>query len=1008
MAPPFPNDPEELLAHDPFVRGVARRLLADEHRVDDVVQETWLAALRRGPGPGGSLRAWLATVARHFAIDARRRDAAREARERAAARPETAPSMDEIYAREAIRRRLIDAVAALPEATRAVFLLRFFDGLPPRKIAGRLGLPVETVKTRLKRGLEAVRARLEHQESIGGKHWAAWLAPVAAAPAPLLPAHLGRAAARTAEILTMSTKTKIGIAAVLIAGISVFLWQMAPGEGARGGETAGGAARSEPPMATAAKAPEAAIATAAAAGPPPTSRESAASAPVAAKPKLAFPTGGLRVKAVWKDGKAPAPGVGLRIRTLAVSRGYESQQKITGADGIATFPELPVGKALVEVDRTIVSVLVEIPADTTKETVAEIEPGADVDVTVVDGLGSPIEGAGVWISETHLSATSRLELGKTPADGRFTVRSLGKEVFLGAELESRTPSTPALVSPKGGDRLAVRLVLDLPGCAVEGRVVGADKSPVAGCAILLGIDEPIWRPGEPVETAVRRPIPRIVHSDAAGRFRAAGLAAGTHSVAARADGHGLFMGSIDVAAGAPTPFDIALPAPAAVVGRVVDSAGRPLEGARVHTKGPRSFTFLESASGADGRYRLEGLAPGRAEVQANYGQAPSASTTLFLDEGAELRWDPIFPASPEIRGRVVDETGAPLRGWLVRAVEASLNGRVFGLPKITTDDQGRFVVPRCRDVEYVVEAIEPANPQKGEDFEEVRAASGSAERVRPGLAEVVIVVTPETRPNCYVTATVEDPEGRPIGNATVLAGVEGSAAMSQIPCNPATAAFKLGPLAAARKHRLRIEAPGFTRKLRSIDGLVPNTTKDLGAIRMERGGTLLVEVRRADGALPEILNGFAGLGAGDTPGEGFGESLQRDGSLFRSKPLAPGKYSLVFLGGDVARARTPVEVVDGKETKVDVLLRSGHARTIAVTRAGSAPVGVVAVRVTDDSGAFISEELAFAAGGSPVTCKVWLAPGRYRLAARDESGATGEAKLDVAGADASTLTIDLR
>ncbi|MHC4137912.1 MAG: sigma factor, partial [Planctomycetota bacterium] len=38
-----------LLEHRAFVRSVVRRLLRDENLVDDVVQETWLAALRRPP-----------------------------------------------------------------------------------------------------------------------------------------------------------------------------------------------------------------------------------------------------------------------------------------------------------------------------------------------------------------------------------------------------------------------------------------------------------------------------------------------------------------------------------------------------------------------------------------------------------------------------------------------------------------------------------------------------------------------------------------------------------------------------------------------------------------------------------------------------------------------------------------------------------------------------------------------------------------------------------------------
>ena len=83
-------NPESLLAHADFVRALARSLVLDEHRADDVVQETWLAALQRPPGFGGNLRSWLGTVVRNFAFMARRSDQRRMRRERAAAAQEFA------------------------------------------------------------------------------------------------------------------------------------------------------------------------------------------------------------------------------------------------------------------------------------------------------------------------------------------------------------------------------------------------------------------------------------------------------------------------------------------------------------------------------------------------------------------------------------------------------------------------------------------------------------------------------------------------------------------------------------------------------------------------------------------------------------------------------------------------------------------------------------------------------------------------------------------------------
>ncbi|MHC4493695.1 MAG: RNA polymerase sigma factor, partial [Planctomycetota bacterium] len=70
MTPPV--DPQELLAHGDFVRAVARSVVFDETRVDDVVQQTWVAALERPPRDRSGLRAWLGRVARNFALRASR------------------------------------------------------------------------------------------------------------------------------------------------------------------------------------------------------------------------------------------------------------------------------------------------------------------------------------------------------------------------------------------------------------------------------------------------------------------------------------------------------------------------------------------------------------------------------------------------------------------------------------------------------------------------------------------------------------------------------------------------------------------------------------------------------------------------------------------------------------------------------------------------------------------------------------------------------------------------
>lgn len=69
-------------------------------------------------------------------------------------------SPDAAFAREQIRKLLEQAVAALPDMFRTVFVLREVEGLSSEETAELLGLPVATVKTRLFRGRRRLQQML--------------------------------------------------------------------------------------------------------------------------------------------------------------------------------------------------------------------------------------------------------------------------------------------------------------------------------------------------------------------------------------------------------------------------------------------------------------------------------------------------------------------------------------------------------------------------------------------------------------------------------------------------------------------------------------------------------------------------------------------------------------------------------------------------------------------------------------------------------------------------------
>jgi len=153
---------DALLQEAPWVRRLAHSLAANPHDAADLEQDIWHAAIaRRGETPR-SLRAWLTGTARKLAAFRARCATRARAREAAAAVPEVlADDGATLAAKAELHRRLLDAVDALPEQMREAILLRYFEQLPPKEIAGRLGVSVNTVHTRLQRGRERLRADLD-------------------------------------------------------------------------------------------------------------------------------------------------------------------------------------------------------------------------------------------------------------------------------------------------------------------------------------------------------------------------------------------------------------------------------------------------------------------------------------------------------------------------------------------------------------------------------------------------------------------------------------------------------------------------------------------------------------------------------------------------------------------------------------------------------------------------------------------------------------------------------
>jgi RNA polymerase sigma-70 factor (ECF subfamily) len=135
-------------------------LTANRETAEDLFQETWFRVLDRGDqyNAKASFETWLFAIGRHLVIDLGRRkkvDSLDSLVDPDVTTAELSPL--EALSRQQVEGNVQESLARLPAVYREVLLLRFQEDLELPEIAAVLDAPLSTVKSRLYRGLQALR-----------------------------------------------------------------------------------------------------------------------------------------------------------------------------------------------------------------------------------------------------------------------------------------------------------------------------------------------------------------------------------------------------------------------------------------------------------------------------------------------------------------------------------------------------------------------------------------------------------------------------------------------------------------------------------------------------------------------------------------------------------------------------------------------------------------------------------------------------------------------------------
>jgi hypothetical protein len=635
----------------------------------------------------------------------------------------------------------------------------------------------------------------------------------------------------------------------------------------------------------------------------------AAAPPQPQEPLRSHDRAALEIEVTLGEAAEPLPEVGIALRpTDGVDPFLELRRGTSDAVGRCRFEELRPGRWTIALDRGERREVVLAGGALQRERF-EIAHTGELRGIVIDAERAPVPNAAIWLgagrNRWYLLEGRAQVVTRSDAEGRFHLRGLPHELhFVGASAAPHVPSDLQRVeiAPACAE---VEIVLAGRSGALRGRLVDELGAGVADAQIWCG-EHFGWLASDGL--SIDGPAPRLLVSDAAGRFELGDLPLGPARVLARKAGYAPTAESVEIASGETAELTLVMKPACALRGRVLDESARPIAGAGIEVFGAARFEEHQLTSDRDGRFACLDLAPGTVQVQVFAEGYVQRRDLLHARPGEELTLEATLTRALSIAGRLVDHAGAALAGW-------GLGTRTDGgtLWSGQTKAEGEFELAPLPPGEYELFVISPTS----------RAILACRElgAVPAGARELVLRV-PQDAFASSLRGRLVDAQGAALEGVWIWCRT-----LDLWPSEPLRTASDggfafhgLGP----GIYALETRDPRYASLCRTGIDVPPRAAIDVGDLAIPSGGTLELAADDAP-SLPPREMASAEIRA--LEGERRYESRRFEEGRC-TLTLLPGDYEIWVYGPGIVSETARVSIVAGERTTRTIAIRAGVQRQL--------------------------------------------------------------------------------